>query len=177
MKVTLISYSLTGNNDALVTGIAAEFSAHHIKITEPRSRTYFTISLDLLLGRTPKIHLSEKSPEAEGLVVFVAPVWMGRIAFPLRACLRDLRKNLNTYAFVSISGGGDGPDSNPHLARELEKRTGKKPLAVINLHIADLLASDQKPTPETIENYRLQDEDIKELTEKVVGKLKQAIGE
>lgn len=171
--MTLISYSLTGNNDALAARIAADLSAHHVRITEAKSRTYFTIGLDLIFGRTPKITLSEKNLDADGFIVFVAPVWMGRVAFPLRACLRDLKENLDSYAFVSISGGGDGPDSNPNLTHELEKRTGKKPLTVINLHIADFIASGQKPTPQEIENYRLQEKDVERLTEKVVSALQE----
>ena len=59
------------------------------------------------------------------------------------------------------------------LCAELEKRTGKKPLSVINLHIADMIASGQKPTPEEIENYRLQEKDVEQLTEKVVSALQE----
>jgi flavodoxin len=35
MKPIVISYSLTGNNQALATSIATELSAEHIKINEP----------------------------------------------------------------------------------------------------------------------------------------------
>ncbi|MCK4731406.1 MAG: flavodoxin family protein, partial [Methanophagales archaeon] len=55
MKVTVISYSLTGNNEALAASIASEISAEHIRITESKPRTNVTIALDMLFNRTPKV--------------------------------------------------------------------------------------------------------------------------
>jgi flavodoxin len=40
MKIKVISYSLTGNNQALATSIAAEFAAEHIKISESKPRNF-----------------------------------------------------------------------------------------------------------------------------------------
>ena len=69
-------------------------------------------------------------------------------------------------AFISISGGALGP--NPKLADDLTKRIGKKPVTVIDLHIADLLPSDPKPTRQNTSAYRLNEQDILNLTGKSV---------
>ncbi len=53
MQTIVISYSLTGNNDALATSIATELVAKHIKIIESKPRTNGTIALDMLFNRTP----------------------------------------------------------------------------------------------------------------------------
>ena len=45
MKITVISYSLTGNNEALAASVAAALGAEHIKISEPKRRTIGTIVL------------------------------------------------------------------------------------------------------------------------------------
>lgn len=177
MAATVISYSMTGNNDALATSIAAALSAQHHRIKESKSRRYFTISLDLIFGRTPKIDLSLRDLKQDGLLLLVAPVWMGKVAFPLRRCLRELRGHPSPYAFIALSGGGEGPDSNPHLGAELEKRTGRKPLIVINLHIADLVPVESKPTPQEIENYNLTGEDMERLTQDVVSMLEEKAAE
>ena len=34
MKIIVISYSLTGNNDDLAAGVAAQLEADHIRVTE-----------------------------------------------------------------------------------------------------------------------------------------------
>lgn len=173
MKVTVISYSLTGNNEALAASIASEFSARHIRIKESKPRTIATIALDMLFNRTPKVNPVVNNVEDNDMVIFVGPVWMGHVASPLRAYFKHLKTNLNQYAFVSISGGADG--ENPKLAGELIKRVGKEPVALIDLHIADLLPSDPKPTREITSAYRLNDEDVRSLTNKIVKTLQEAM--
>ena len=171
MNVKVVSYSLTGNNEALATSIAAEFAAEHIKITEPKPRTNGTIALDMLFNRTPQIDQRLDGVGDDDLVVFVGPVWMGHVAAPLRACLKQFKGRPGRYAFCSISGGADGP--NPKLAGELNKRVGKEPAAVIDMHIADLLPSDPKPERKDTSAYRLKDADVKRLTETVVKRLRE----
>jgi hypothetical protein len=166
MKIIVVSYSLTGNNDALATSIAAELAAEHIKISESKPRTMRTIILDLLFNRTPKVNLMADKIADKDLVLFVGPVWIGQVATPLRAYFKRLKARLGQYGFISISGGADGP--NPKLAGELLTRMGKEPSALINLLIADLLPPDPKPVRKVTSAYRLTDKDVKSLTRSVM---------
>lgn len=177
MKIKVISYSLSGNNEALAKSITAAFSGEHFKITESKPRTLFTIILDVLLKRTPRINpfpdnFSDQIEESD-LIIFVGPVWFGQIATPFRACLSTLKAKLGRYAFVSISGGAAGP--NPKLSSELKNRIGKEPEALINLYVADLLPRGLKPTIKITSAYRLKDNDVKNLTEKAVKVLREII--
>lgn len=172
MKILVVSYSLTGNNEALAGGIAKELAAEHIKITEPKKRTDGTIFADLIFNRTPRV---QPAPEVLGnydLVLFVGPVWIGQAAVPLRPYLKSIKTNARRYAFVSISGGADGP--NTKLAADLEKRAGAKPAALVDLHIADLL-DIEKPTRKITSAYKVSDADIKELTGTAVKAVRKAI--
>jgi multimeric flavodoxin WrbA len=171
MKVIVISYSFTGNNEALATSIAAEFAAEHIKISESKTRTMGAIILDILLNRTPQVNPIVDNVEDYDLVLFVGPVWMGQVAAPLRAYFKRCKARIGQYAFISISGGALGP--NPKLAGELNKRVGKEPAALIDLHIADLLSSDPKPTMKDTSAYRLSDGDVKSLTHTIVKTLRE----
>lgn len=175
MKTTVISYSFTGNNEALADSIASEFSAEHIQIHESIKRTFGTIALDMLFNRTPRISLDLDEVKESDLFLFVGPVWMGHVAAPLRACFKSLRSNLKQYAFISISGGADGP--NPKLAGELKKRLGKNPAVVIDVHIAEILPSIPKPTRDMTSSYRLTLEDIKSLTQRISLSLQEIIKE
>lgn len=172
MKTVLVSYSLTGNNDALAASIAAELGADHVRIVEPRVRTIGMIALDRLLGRTPKVSPAVDRTDGYDLVLFVGPVWMGRVAAPLRANLRHLRRSAERYAFVSVSGGANGP--NLGVAGDLSKRTKRAPAAVIDLHIVDLLPQNPKPTRQDTEEYRATEKDVKKMTEIVVKNLRDA---
>ena len=173
MKVTIISYSLSGNNNALAERIAAEFAAEHIKISEPKPRTMRTIMWDVLFNRTPHVIPGAKYVPDSDLIIFMGPVWIGRIATPLRAYFKHFKLRKCKYAFVSISGGADGP--NPKLAHELNKRMGRQPEVLIDMHIADLLPQDPKPTRENTSHYLLNENDIKNLTGKIVTKLHETL--
>jgi flavodoxin len=170
MKTIVISYSQTGNNNKLACAIAKNLTANHIKIAEPKPRTFLAIGLDTLLNRTPKINSFDVNFEDFDMVIFVSPVWMGQVASPLRAVFRLAKSKVKQYAFVSLSGGADGP--NTKLENELKSRIGVKPQKVINFLIAELLPQNPKPTRQQTEDYRLDDEVAIELSEKIVYSLK-----
>lgn len=173
MKIVVMSYSLTGNNEVLAKSIAEELGVEHIKITEPKPRTMGSIVLDLIFNRTPKVQPIPERLENYDLILFFGPIWMGHVATPFRAYLRRLKTNLSRYAFISISGGADG--ANLKLTGELKKRVGKEPIALIDLHIADLLPSDPKPVRKDTSAYRINNGDIKKLTNTIMKTVRETI--
>jgi hypothetical protein len=173
MKTMVISYSFTGNNADLAATLAATLGAEHVKITEPKPRTMGKIAWDIVLKRTPKIIMPVEETEEVDLVLFVGPVWMGHVATPFRACFEQLGQRIDRYAFLSISGGADGP--NPNLADELEKRLGKEPACLMDLHIADLLPPEPRPTREVTMAYRINEREVKHLADTIVEHLNNTI--
>ena len=171
MSIGIYSYSLTGNNEKLAAAIAEELSAKHIKIEESKKRTMGTIAFDMLFNRTPEISMQTDEKNKYDLVLFVAPVWMGCAASPLRSCFKTLKNKIDNYAFISISGGADGP--NPKLAKEMRKRVGQDPAAVIDLHIADLLPKEPKPERKDTSVYKVNDTDLKKLTDTAISRLRE----
>jgi hypothetical protein len=170
MKTTVISYSLTGNNEALAKSLAGALSAEHISITEPGRRNMGTIGFDMMFKRTPKVGIPAVKPEERDLIVFVGPVWMGQVASPFRACFKEFGPKLRKYAFVTICGGADGP--NPRLNVELTKRLGREPVALIELHKASLLPPEPRPTRNDTMGYRISEAEVKLLTDKALSGLK-----
>ncbi len=172
MRIAVVSYSLTGNNDALAASIARELQAEHIRITEPRKRGCGKIALDLMLNRTPEVSPAPKTLAQYDALIFVAPVWMGQPAFPLRGYMKYLSSHPCDYGFATISGGSLNP--NPQLKAHLIKLTGKEPRAFVDLYISDLLPENIKAAPKAVEAYRLTENDLRMLTEKAVGELRKS---
>lgn len=166
MSTAVISYSWTGNNDALASGVARALSAEHIKITEAKPRTMAALMLDMLFSRTPRVQPQADILEKYDRVLFVGPVWMGQVASPLRPYLKHVKDHPRKYAFACISGGGLNP--NPKLAADLAKWAGTAPAAYLDLHIADLLPQEPKPDMKATSSYRLNDVDKAKLVEAVV---------
>ena len=173
MKTIVLSYSKTGNNEELAKSIAKELAVEHIKVTERKKRTMGSIVADLTFHRTPKVQPAPTIIGEYDLILFLGPVWMGNVATPLRGYMKFLSKNPQKYAYISLCGGADGP--NPKLADELKNRVGREPEALIELHIADLLPSDPKPTRNDTMAYRVNIEEIEKLTESVIRRLREMV--
>ncbi len=169
MKRIVISYSMTGNNEKLAARLATTLGADHVRITEPKRRKMGTIIFDMLFKRTPKITMPVENIEAYDLVLFVGPVWMGQIATPFRACFEQLRQKIGPYAYISISGGAEGP--NPKLAAELQQRLGQDPVYLIDLHTAEFLPAEPQPTRKDTMAYRISENEVKRLTDTVIATL------
>jgi hypothetical protein len=172
MKTVIVSYSLTGNNEHLAASLSTLLEADRVRITESKSRTMSTIVTDMMLNRTPKVAVPVAKVSEYDLVLFVGPVWMGQIATPFRACFKQLSQEIGDYAFISINGGADGP--NPKLAGELEKRLGRAPLCLVDLHVADFLPPEPKPTRRDTMAYRISEEETRRLTGTVFATLNRA---
>ena len=173
MKTVIMSYSLTGNNEALATRIAEELKVEHIRITEPKKRTYGTIAADIVFGRTPQTEPMPQVMSAYDLIIFVAPIWMGQPAFPMRSYLKQLKKHPQKYAYVTISGVS--MNNNPGLLGALKSRTGAEAVTVVDLQIVDLLPSDPKPTTQVISAYQLTAQDVENLTKRTVTMLREKL--
>jgi hypothetical protein len=175
MTYTVISYSLTGNNSLLAEKIAERLKADRLTVLEPKARSMGKIMLDMLWGRVPSVTIDGPQVRADRLsqstVIFVGPIWMGKIASPFRGCFQLLKDKIGAYAFVSLSGGADGANSNTGLDRELETALGKKAQMMLDLHIADLLPSEPKPTRKITSSFRLGVEKAEALAERVASVL------
>lgn len=166
MKAAVISYSLTGNNDALAKRVAEAFGADHIKITEQKRRTNGTIIFDMMLSRTPKVQPAADISDPYDLLVLVGPVWLGRAASPLRSYLKYIREQNKSFAFLSISGGA--LNTNPKLRDDLKNRAGRDPELFIDQHIADLLQTGPKPAMKDTSAYTITGGDLSRLMDNIL---------
>lgn len=172
MRTIVVSYSLTGNNETLAACVAAKLGAEHMRVSPRKPRAMKEIALDMLFGRVPAVDPLPGSLPKDAFPVFFSPVWMGKAASPLRAYLRELKAERRGYAFVSISGGADGPGSNARLGADLRSRTGRDPEALVDLHIAEFLPRDPAPTRDDTSAYRLSAPEAERLSVEVAAALK-----
>lgn len=169
MKTFIISYSFTGNNDKLANSIAESINADFVQLKEKRKRTYLTILLDVIFNRTPKIQEPKKTFEQYEHIIFIAPIWFGKIASPLRTFFEYLKKTNKKYSFISLSSGADGV--NPNLEKELIHRTGIKPQTVINQLIKEMLPVNPKPSRKEINTYKISEDEANEVVKEIITKL------
>lgn len=158
MKTLIASFSLTGNNSMLARHLASRLGADHEEISAERGMGNFALALDAMFNRTPAIAEPAHDPSRYDLVVAVGPVWMGKLASPVRSYIKRHRKALKQAAFLSICGGALG--RNPGIPGQLEGILGANPAAVTQLYINDLLPPELQGDAKETSAYRVTQEDL-----------------
>jgi len=87
----------------------------------------------------------------------VAPVWIGKVASPLRSFLKQQQPGV--YGFISICGVAQ-PDQDLNVSRELAALCRHAPAVLTELKIGSLLPPDQQENGEMIMKYRFKREDL-----------------
>lgn len=158
MKTLIVYYSLTGNNKTLADILQQKLHCDTYAIKEIRRTTRFSILVDTLLNRTPRIALHDLNLKQYDLLVLIAPVWAGHIASPLRAFIRHNREELQTHALITLCGGH--PGQREKIAAELHDLTGKDAETVAELALTDLPGIDKR----NLINYHLTAKDLEYFT-------------
>jgi len=138
MKTLIVYYSLTHTNELLAKEIfnrwAGDCDLYRIAETKPRST--FTTFLDNVFKRTPKIVTSDLPVGLFDNYVFIAPVWMGKVATPLKAFLLMNKKEIKQYSFITLCGGIDG--QRDRLVGQLNQLIGHGAEVVTELRLDGL---------------------------------------
>ena len=105
-SILVISYSFSG-----VSRRAAQLLCSHHgwplgEIVDATPRGALRCMLDSLLRRHPDVRYQGPHPGDFRTVVLVSPIWMYRLAGPMRSFLRDYRDALQRVAVVSTMASG-----------------------------------------------------------------------
>lgn len=165
MKTLIVYYSHTQNNEKLANILRRKLGADVLKLEEIRKRTAFTILLDLAFNRRPRLKRHPFSLRSYTQIIFIAPIWASRIASPMKAFLVNEKANITHYSFITVCGGVKGQMEK--IIRQLVKFVVKKPDAVAELWINDLLSDDRKDTIKYTTGYRMTDKDFEFFEPKI----------
>lgn len=159
MKPLIVYFSHGGNNELLAYRLQKEFSCDIFEVGPEGKRTGFSIFLDIILGRTPRIKPCNVTLAAYDLLIFVAPIWSGKIAAPLRSFIVQYRNQISNYAFISLCGGGLSTQAEK-VRKELSTLIGRDPLTTRELWVLELPKPHLKANPGKISGYRVTPEDV-----------------
>jgi hypothetical protein len=154
---------MTGNNEALAKRVAKAIDATHLIVTE-KERTMGRIVLDMVFGRIPKVLPDASIIDGFDEVTLAGPIWMGKVASPLRSYLLRIKKKNRSFNFISISGGA--LNKNPDLKKDLYKYGGKNLSLLKDMYISDLLDKADVDIKDTGE-YRVTENDL-DVLEKAI---------
>ena len=165
MKTLIAYYSFTGNNEALAKSLQLKLDCDIYEITEVNKRKSITILFDLIFKRLPKVIKPTIELNQYDHIIFISPVWDGKIATPLKSFLINERSNIYQYSFITICSGRRG--QYDWLRDELIKVMRKEPSALTELKVNDLLPPEKRDNIKYTTPYRVQGKDIAAFYDKI----------
>ncbi len=119
-SILVVCYSYTGNSRRAAQLLC---SHHGWPLGEIRdavgSRGTWRCVWDSLLRRTPEIRYEGPAPEDFRTVVLVSPIWMYRLAGPMRTFVVRHREALRHVAVISTMNAGGATNALAEIARIL----------------------------------------------------------
>lgn len=171
MKTLIAYFSFSGNNEVLAKELQTLLGCDIYQITELRKRVGISILFDIIFKRNPKIKKTDIQINQYDHIIMVAPIWGGRIANPLKSFIKQEKENIKEYSFITLCGAG----GNKHLADELTRLTGKKPVSIRELAVNDLLPVERKDKIKYTSGYKVQLQDVKAFKKSIENFLRDAV--
>jgi flavodoxin len=138
MRTLIIYYSLTGNTQKIADVLVGKFEADSERIQDRRVRkglfgTLLT-AYEALFSRPGKIHYVNADPGQYDLLILGAPVWMMKLAPPMRSYILRQKHRFNKVAFFCTEGtsGGIG------VFKTMQKLCAKQPIATLEVSEDDI---------------------------------------
>lgn len=163
MKLLIVYYSFTGNNEALARKLGEVMECDTLRIEEKKKRTNASFALDVIFKRRPKLKEYDVDLSAYDHIILVAPVWAGMIATPMQSFARQEAGNLKRYSVIALCGGADGQKEN--IRTFLESTMLWKPLLVEELRVSDILS--HKDTIKSKIPYKVKADDLEVFNPKI----------
>jgi hypothetical protein len=146
----VVYFSHTGHTKALATQIATRLGAdlEEVRVWSPPMRMSIGPLLRLVknavLGRAWLIELYHHDPAIYDLVVLGGPIWLGRIAPPVKAWVREHR--LAQSASFGCFATSSRATRKPWALDDLSRFVGKSAIAICHITDADRASgnADQK---------------------------------
>lgn len=164
MKTLIVYYSFTQNNEALARIIQTRLDCEMLKIETVKRRSTFSIFLDAAFGRKPAIFPHNLNMNYDQFV-FIAPIWMGKIAGPLKTFLLKEKNNIKCYSFISVCGGLTRQKEK--IEDELASIVGRRPQTVCELWISEIVGEHVTKNAKNISAYKIRSSELEKFKTKI----------
>ena len=113
LEALVVSFSRSGATKKVADLVAETLGTEKIEeITEMQHRTgplgYLRSAWEALVGIAPNINSPSNDPSQFDVVVLASPVWVARMASPMRTYLLKMESKLPRVAFLVTEGGSGG---------------------------------------------------------------------
>jgi flavodoxin len=165
MKSLIVFYSHSGNNEKLAYRLKELVGCDIYKISEVKKRKTISILIDLLFKRTPKLATPTICVKDYDSIIFVAPIWGGKIASPMKAFIEQEKNNFAKYFYITLCNSGIGQKEK--IVEQLNSIVQRKPGEVIELSINNLLPEEKKFKIKHTFNFKISKQDLEMFDQEI----------
>lgn len=159
MRLVIVVHSFTGNNRLLAREIAARTGAEVVEVETVGRRRAWSILLDLVLKRRPRVRPLAVDPAGFDRVLVIAPLWDRHVAFPMASALAALSGRMPGYDFVTLCGYAREGQAET-VRRELTELAGRAPDRIDELHVGDLVPEAERRNVRKVSGRRVSRADL-----------------
>lgn len=123
-KILVVTYSFTGTGQRLTELLCRSRDWASAQVVERRPRrAWVTLrcAVESMLRLKPPIVYRGPDPAQFDLVVLVAPIWLCRLASPMRSFVASFGAQLHRVAVISVMGGKGGQNAAAEIGGLLDK--------------------------------------------------------
>lgn len=123
-KILVVTYSFTGTGSRLTELLCRSRSWESAAVVERSPRkTWVTLrcAVDSVFRLRPPIVYEGPDPSGFELVVLVAPIWLCRLASPMRSFVANYQRSLRRVAVISLMGGKGGQNAPAEIGGILDR--------------------------------------------------------
>jgi flavodoxin len=143
MKILVTFYSKNGHTKVIGNKIARQLNADIEEITDLKDRskifTWAKSAFDEELRTATTIKKPEKDPAKYDIVIIGTPIWDG-ITPAVKKYLQENKNKLKKIAFFSTFGA-----SAEDAFYQMEKISGKKPIATLEIQDVQIMRKEDAP--------------------------------
>jgi hypothetical protein len=122
--ILVVTYSMTGTGTRLAELLCRSRDWTSAQVLERRPRRAWATlhcAVDSVLRLKPPIVYDGPDPAKFDLVVLVAPIWVYRLASPMRSFVAAWRDHLRQVAVISVMGGKGGQNAASEVGNLLDR--------------------------------------------------------
>ena len=138
MKAVVAYYSRTGNTAKAAKAISEALGCETKKITDLKDRSgifgFLSAGKDATSKKPTRIKEGKTKRKSYDLYIVGTPTWGGNPCPAIRTYLSENKKKMKMAAFFCTAGG----ENTENNLQELEKISGKKPIAVLSLRTEEV---------------------------------------
>lgn len=144
MKTLVMYYSLTGNTQKVAQTIANILKADINRLEDSQNRTgvfgMLRTVFQVVFSRPAKICFPSTDPYQYDLLILGAPVWMMKLAPPMRSYILKEKHRFNQVAFFCTEGSSGASNT----FKIMESLCAKQPVATLEVTEADIKSGQYK---------------------------------